>query len=63
MIGMIVGPILTILAILALRSEDVRWSYAVPLGLIPGLVAFFFGIYGCLGGALLTAAYWKLKLS
>ncbi len=62
LIAMIIAPVLFVLAALALRGEAVRWRYAIPLALIPGLIAFFFGIIGCLGGALITAAYWKIKL-
>jgi|GEM_PF-2514337 len=62
MIGLVMGPMLFILAVLALRGEAVRWRWAIPLALIPGLIAFFFGIIGALGGVLITGAYWKIKL-
>jgi hypothetical protein len=50
------------LAVAALRTEDVRWSFAIPLALIPAMFAFVAGFFGILIGAMLVAAYWKLRL-
>jgi hypothetical protein len=62
MVGLVCAIILTPLAIMALRGEGVRWKIAVLLGLVPGLISLFLGIFGALLGALITTAYWKIKL-
>ena len=62
MISLILAPVLFVLATMAMRTEGVRWSYSILLGLIPGLIAFFFGVIGVLAAALITGAYWKMRL-
>lgn len=62
MISLILAPVFLILATMALRSEGVRWSIAISLALLPALIAFFLGIIGCMIAALITGAYWKIKL-
>ena len=54
--------VLPVLAVMALRNQNVRWSFAIGLGLIPAAFVFFLGILGVLIGAVLVSAYWKIDL-
>ncbi len=47
----------------ALRSESVRWQYAIPFCLVPIALAFLLGIFGVLVGGIYLGALWKLNLS
>lgn len=60
--GLIGAAILTPLAISALRREGVRWRYAIPFGLIPGVFTVSFNLLGILIGAILVAAYYKVRM-
>jgi hypothetical protein len=60
--GILGALVLFALAVAALRTEDVRWSFTIPLALIPALFAIFASFFGILIGAMLVAAYWKLRL-
>lgn len=62
MVGLVVAAILLPLSIMALRSEGIRWAFVIPLALIPAGISLFLGLYGALFGALITTAYWKIKL-
>ncbi len=62
MLGLIGAVILLPIGVMALRSHEVRWRFAIPFGMIPALFAYFMGIIGIVIGAVLIVAYWKMKL-
>ena len=50
------------IGIWCLRGKRVRWAYAIPSGMIPGVFPFFFGIFGFVFGALLLGSYFRINL-
>jgi hypothetical protein len=62
-VGLIVGALMSLLSLWALRSEDVGWPYALPFASIPLLTGTFLGFYGMLVGVLYAASMWKLDLT
>ena len=62
LIVLIFMVVLPILAMMALRNQDVRWTFAIGLGLIPAAFVFFLGILGVLIGAAVVVSYWKIDL-
>ena len=61
MIGLVAMGIISLIALMVLRSKSVRWRFAIPFSVLPGVFCLL-TLYGIVVGAIICGAYYKIDL-